>query len=85
MPTYEYECRECKHRFDRFQSMSAEPVKICPKCGGPVERLISGGAGIIFKGSGFHATDYAGPRPSCGLDRPCCGRDSTCDHKPCEP
>lgn len=84
MPTYEYECLKCKHRFDRFQSMSAEPVKICPECGGPVERLISGGAGVIFKGSGFHATDYAGARPSCGLDRPCCGRESPCDRKPCE-
>jgi putative FmdB family regulatory protein len=85
MPTYEYECQECKHRFDQFQSMSAEPIKTCPRCGGPVERLISGGAGVIIKGYGFHATDYAGARPRCGLDRPCCGRDSVCEHKPCEP
>jgi len=85
MPTYEYECQECKHRFDRFQSMSAEPIKICPKCGGTVDRLISGGAGVIFKGPGFRATDHVGARPSCGLDRPCCGRDSACDRKPCEP
>jgi putative FmdB family regulatory protein len=85
MPTYEYECQRCQHRFDRFQSMSAEPVKICPNCGGPVERLISGGAGVIFKGPGFHATDYAGSRPSCGLDRPCCGRDTPCNREPCEP
>jgi predicted nucleic acid-binding Zn ribbon protein len=65
--------------------MSAEPIKICPNCGGTVDRLISGGAGVILKGSGFHATDYGGARPSCGLDRPCCGRDSVCDRKPCEP
>jgi putative FmdB family regulatory protein len=84
MPTYEYQCQKCKHRFDRFQSMSAEPVKICPECGGTVERLISGGAGVIIKGSGSRATDYAGGRPSCGLERPCCGRDSVCDSKPCE-
>jgi len=64
--------------------MSAEPVKICPKCGGSVQRLISGGAGVIFKGSGFHTTDYAGARPACGLDQPCCGRYSVCDNKPCE-
>jgi len=83
MPTYEYQCRRCQHRFEQFQSMSAEPLEICPKCGGPVERLVSGGAGIISKGSGFHATDYLKAGPECGRERPCCGRDSVCDHKPC--
>ena len=58
MPTYEYECRECKERFEVFQSMTASPIEACPKCKGRVERLIGGGAGIIFKGSGFYATDY---------------------------
>jgi putative FmdB family regulatory protein len=84
MPTYEYECRNCKHRFDRFQSISAEPVKVCPECGAPVERLVSGGGGFIFKGSGFHATDYRRVRSNCGAERPCCGRESACDRKPCE-
>ena len=58
MPTYEYECRKCGHRFEKFQSILAPPVKTCPKCRGKVARLLSGGAGIIFKGSGFYQTDY---------------------------
>ena len=58
MPTYEYECRKCGHLFEKFQSITAEPVKTCPKCKGKVARLLSGGAGIIFKGSGFYQTDY---------------------------
>lgn len=58
MPTYEYKCRKCSFTFEKFQKMSDEPVKTCPKCGGEVERLISAGGGIIFKGSGFYSTDY---------------------------
>lgn len=57
MPTYEYECRTCHHTFEKFQSMSDEPVKTCPKCGNEVHRLIGGGTGIIFKGTGFYITD----------------------------
>ncbi|HVP35390.1 MAG TPA: zinc ribbon domain-containing protein [Terriglobales bacterium] len=58
MPTYEYKCRKCSFAFERFQKMTDEPVKTCPKCGGEVERLISAGGGLIFKGSGFYSTDY---------------------------
>lgn len=58
MPTYEYECLDCGHRFDVFQSMLEEPFKVCPVCRGKVKRLISSGAGLIFKGSGFYITDY---------------------------
>lgn len=58
MPTYEYKCTKCGHQFEAFQSMSETPVTICPRCSGPVKRLISGGAGLIFKGSGFYITDY---------------------------
>ncbi len=58
MPTYEYECKKCGHLFERFQSMMEDPVKVCPECGGKVKRLISSGAGLIFKGSGFYITDY---------------------------
>ncbi len=58
MPTYEYECRDCKEHFEIFQSMKSTPLKDCPKCKGRVTRLIGGGSGIIFKGSGFYATDY---------------------------
>jgi putative FmdB family regulatory protein len=58
MPTYEYECKKCKDRFEVFQSMTAKPLKKCKKCQGSLKRLIGSGAGIIFKGSGFYATDY---------------------------
>ena len=57
MPTYEYECKKCSHRFEVFQSMSDEPIKECPECGEQVRRLVSGGVGVIFKGSGFYVTD----------------------------
>lgn len=57
MPTYDYECESCGHRFEVFQSMSDDPVKSCPKCGKGVRRLIGGGLGVIFKGSGFYVTD----------------------------
>lgn len=57
MPTYEYECLECKHRFDVFQSMNDDPVTNCVKCNGRVRKLFAS-AGIIFKGSGFHVNDY---------------------------
>lgn len=58
MPTYDYECGKCGHRFEHFQKMSDEPLKKCPKCGKKVHRLIGGGSGIIFKGTGFYETDY---------------------------
>jgi len=58
MPTYDYRCTDCDHEFEVFQKINEEPVKTCPKCGGVVRRLISGGAGIVFKGSGFYVNDY---------------------------
>ena len=58
MPTYDYKCIKCNHRFEIFQPMTAEPLSICPECGGDVKRLIGTGAGPIFKGSGFYQTDY---------------------------
>ncbi len=59
MPTYEYECGACGHRFEQFQSITAKPVTVCPICRKrKVKRLVSGGAGFIFKGSGFYITDY---------------------------
>jgi putative FmdB family regulatory protein len=57
MPTYEYECKSCGHCFDVFQAMSDPPLKDCPKCSREVRRLIFGGSGVIFKGSGFYVTD----------------------------
>ncbi len=58
MPTYEYKCKFCGHQFEAFQRISDEPLKKCPKCGKQVERMISSGMGIIFKGSGFYSTDH---------------------------
>jgi len=64
MPTYDYECTECGHTFEYFQPMSDEPLSDCPNCGGKVKRLIGGGMGIIFKGSGFYVTDNRGKSSS---------------------
>jgi putative FmdB family regulatory protein len=58
MPTYEYECQDCSYTFEEFQRITDKPLDKCPKCGGPARRIISGGAGFIFKGSGFYVTDY---------------------------
>jgi len=58
MPTYEYYCTDCNFEFEEFQSIASEPIQICPKCNGNVKRKISGGTGLIFKGSGFYITDY---------------------------
>ena len=58
MPTYDYQCSKCNHRFEMFQSMTEKPRQRCPLCRGKVERLISGGSGLLFKGSGFYITDY---------------------------
>lgn len=58
MPTYEYECQKCGELTEKFQSMTDRPLKTCPKCKGALKRLISAGAGVIFKGSGFYQTDY---------------------------
>mgnify|MGYP001619467273 CR=1 FL=1 len=58
MPTYVYRCKKCKHRFERFHSITDETVKRCPRCKGKAERVPAGGAGMLFKGSGFYSTDY---------------------------
>ena len=60
MPTYEYKCRKCSHRFSEFQRIVDPPIRDCPKCKRTncVEQIISGGSGLIFKGSGFYETDY---------------------------
>src|SRR5688500_16164463 len=57
MPTYEYRCPN-EHHFELFQRMSDPPEAKCPECGADAERMMSAGAGLIFKGSGFYITDY---------------------------
>lgn len=69
MPTYEYACDACGHLFEQWQTMSEPAIRKCPKCRKPkVRRLISGGAGVIFKGSGFYETDYKRNRPGAKSD-----------------
>ena len=59
MPTYQYLCENCRYEFEQFQSITARPLRKCPKCGkARLKRLIGTGAGVIFKGSGFYQTDY---------------------------
>ena len=58
MPTYNYYCSDCDSHFSYFQKMSESPISNCEDCGGKVKRLITGGTGLIFKGSGFYLTDY---------------------------
>jgi len=58
MPTYEYLCSSCQNKFEEFQRISEPALETCPSCGGKVKRLLSGGAGLLFKGSGFYKTDY---------------------------
>ncbi|HUG92193.1 MAG TPA: zinc ribbon domain-containing protein [Planctomycetaceae bacterium] len=59
MPTYDYQCKQCDHRWELFQSIKAKPVRRCPECGKlKAQRVIGAGAGILFRGSGFYQTDY---------------------------
>ncbi|HTL46896.1 MAG TPA: FmdB family zinc ribbon protein [Verrucomicrobiae bacterium] len=91
MPTYEYLCESCGHRFEQFQSIKAEPLKKCPACKKKVKRLIGGGAGIIFKGSGFYQTDYRSSKykEAASKDAPApqggCGPESCKSPEVCKP
>ncbi|MDZ7821352.1 MAG: FmdB family zinc ribbon protein [Candidatus Marinimicrobia bacterium] len=58
MPNYQYRCKACGREFLRFQSISDEPLTVCPECGGELLRLLSGGGGVIYKGAGFYVNDY---------------------------
>jgi len=57
MPTYQYKCTKCGHTFEAFQSILDKPLSRCPVCKSAVRRVINGGLGVIFKGSGFYSTD----------------------------
>ena len=59
MPTYQYLCKACEHEFELYQSFSEDAIKVCPECSEEsVQKIISGGAGVVFKGGGFYETDY---------------------------
>jgi putative FmdB family regulatory protein len=79
MPTYEYECPE-GHSFEKFQKITDKPRAKCPVCGKAATRKISGGAGLVFRGSGFYITDYGkdgkGPRKPEG-EKPAKAADSS--------
>ena len=92
MPTYDYECQACGHRFEAFQSMSEKVLKKCPECRRQkLQRLIGAGAGLIFKGSGFYSTDnrkpaYDSEKKAAEAKDSGCGMDTdtgTCAKKGC--
>jgi len=58
MPTYIYHCTDCGHEFEEFQAITEKALEVCPECQGKIERVITGGAGFIFKGNGFYLTDH---------------------------
>jgi len=59
MPTYHYRCKSCNYEFEEMQKITEEPLKICPSCKkSSLVRIIGGGMGLVFKGSGFYITDY---------------------------
>jgi len=84
MLTYEYECEICGLRFERQQAISEDPVAECPECRGKVRKLISGGTGFLFKGSGYAQTGRR--EGACSLEqtgRTCCGREERCGKSSC--
>jgi putative FmdB family regulatory protein len=72
MPTYSYRCPKCGHEYDKFQKISDESLAACPLCKAAGEKIITGGAGLVFKGSGFYITDYkrAGEKKPESSDTP---------------
>ena len=75
MPAYEYQCESCNNRFETRQKMSDSAIETCPRCGGHVRRLISGGAGAITRGA---STSSYAAAPSCGMGGPCCRQGAGC-------
>ncbi len=85
MPTYDYSCPKCGHAFELVQSMRDEPIKQCPKCKkSGVKRHVGGGAGLIFKGSGFYITDYRNKDSAAKEKRKAGGEPKRAESKPAE-
>jgi len=85
MPTYEYKCPNCGTRFERFQKITEPPTLPCPKCGTTAQRLISGGHGLVFKGSGFYVTDYKRAGDKAGHEKKKKGEGGSGADKPATP
>ncbi len=85
MPTYEYECQKCAHHFDQSQPISAKPLTQCPQCKGKIRRVISGGSGVLFKGSGFYATDYRSSsyKEKASKEKSSAKKSEPCSGTPC--
>ena len=82
MPTYTYQCHSCAYLFEKEQKITDSPLTTCPKCGGPVKRVITGGLGFILKGSGFYATDYKRNSTPQKAEKKegCCGQTNPCSN-----
>lgn len=83
MPTYHYRCNDCGADFEEWQRMTDPPLEQCPKCGGEAKRVISGGAGLLFKGDGFYITDYrsASYKKDASRDKPASSDSSSSSKK----
>jgi putative FmdB family regulatory protein len=82
MPTYEYRCKSCLHEFEELQKFSDEPLTRCPSCHkDSLVRMIGGGAGLMFKGSGFYLTDYKKGSASASSDRKSTSKEPKQDRK----
>jgi putative FmdB family regulatory protein len=84
MPVYEYECGKCGLKFERRQAMTDIPVTECPECCGPVRLLVSGGVGVVSKGSGHGRTGLSGG--GCSFEQEgttCCGKNQRCGQSLC--
>ena len=85
MPTYDYICEKCGHQFEQFQSITAKPLRQCPKCRKrQLKRLIGIGSGVIFKGSGFYQTDYRSDsyKKAEKSEKPTTGKDTATKKAP---
>ncbi|WP_126577811.1 FmdB family zinc ribbon protein [Tengunoibacter tsumagoiensis] len=83
MPTYEYLCQTCSHRFETWQKMTDEPLTICPECGASIRRVLFP-AGVVFKGSGFYKTDYNGKNAAASPTADTKKSEGSSESKPAE-
>jgi putative FmdB family regulatory protein len=81
MPTYEYLCQTCSHRFETWQKMVDEPLTVCPECGNHIRRVLYP-AGVVFKGSGFYKTDYSNSKTLPSTNGETAKTESSTESKP---